>query len=86
VAQTLWEPFPVPDGAAYASVYTSDSGHEEAVGMNCFRHQDSSAVGLCKTCFKAVCPECAADVGNGLACKNSCEEKSCNKTPCMIGP
>jgi hypothetical protein len=43
--------------------------------MNCFRHQDSSAVGLCKTCFKAVCPECAADVGNGLACKNSCEEK-----------
>jgi|SRR5208282_5939302 len=43
--------------------------------MNCFRHQNSSAVGLCKTCFKAVCPECAADVGDGLACKNSCEEK-----------
>jgi hypothetical protein len=43
--------------------------------MNCFRHQNSSAVGLCKTCFKAVCSECAADVGNGLACKNSCEEK-----------
>ena len=43
--------------------------------MNCYRHSNVSAVGLCKTCFKAVCPDCAIDVGNGLACKDSCEEK-----------
>lgn len=43
--------------------------------MNCYRHSNVSAVGLCKTCFKAVCPDCAVDVGNGLACKGSCEEK-----------
>lgn len=45
------------------------------MNMNCYKHSHNSAVGICKTCFKAVCPECAADVGNGLACKNSCEEK-----------
>lgn len=43
--------------------------------MNCFQHPHNSAVGICKTCFKALCSECVADVGNGLACKNSCEEK-----------
>jgi hypothetical protein len=43
--------------------------------MNCYRHPSVNAVGLCKTCFKALCPECAADVGNGLACKGECEEK-----------
>jgi len=43
--------------------------------MNCFKHSPAPAVGLCKTCFKAVCPECAVDVGNGLACKGACEAK-----------
>ncbi len=42
--------------------------------MNCYRHPNSGAVGLCKSCYKAVCLVCAADVGKGLACKNSCEE------------
>lgn len=43
--------------------------------MNCYKHNPAPAVGICKTCFKAVCPECAADVGNGLACKGACETK-----------
>ena len=43
--------------------------------MNCYTHQSDSAVGLCKTCFKALWPECSVDVGNGLACRGSCEEK-----------
>ena len=43
--------------------------------MNCYHHTSLSAIGICKTCFKALCPECAVDVGNGLACKGSCEEK-----------
>jgi hypothetical protein len=43
--------------------------------MHCYTHQAVSAVGLCKTCFKALCPECAVDVGNGLACRGECEQK-----------
>ena len=43
--------------------------------MNCYRHQSLSAVGTCKTCFKALCPQCAVDVGNGLACRGECEAK-----------
>lgn len=43
--------------------------------MQCFRHAPEEAVGLCKTCFKAVCRACAVDVGNGLACAGECERK-----------
>jgi hypothetical protein len=43
--------------------------------MNCYQHSHNHAVGLCKSCFKALCPECAADAGNGLACKGTCEVK-----------
>lgn len=43
--------------------------------MHCFRHSPADAIGLCKTCFKAVCRECAVDVGNGLACAGDCERK-----------
>ncbi len=42
--------------------------------MNCYQHRENAAIGLCKTCFKAVCDQCSVDIGNGLACKNSCEE------------
>lgn len=42
--------------------------------MRCFYHQDREAVGSCKSCGKGLCPECAADVGKGLACRGSCEE------------
>lgn len=42
--------------------------------MKCFTHQQKDAVGICKNCNKGICAECAVDVGNGLACKNSCEE------------
>jgi hypothetical protein len=43
--------------------------------MNCYRHQSLSAVGTCKTCNKGLCPDCAFDVGNGLACRGQCEAK-----------
>ena len=42
--------------------------------MKCFYHNDIDAIGLCKTCNKGLCPECAVDVGNGLACVDSCEK------------
>ena len=36
--------------------------------MRCFCHPENEAVGVCKNCFKGVCPECLIDVGDGLAC------------------
>ena len=38
--------------------------------MKCFNHSDLSGVGLCKHCSRALCHECAADSGYGLACRN----------------
>jgi hypothetical protein len=37
--------------------------------MRCFNHTDREAVGTCKCCNKGLCPECAVDLGYGLACK-----------------
>jgi len=42
--------------------------------MNCFYHPTTVAVGTCKSCGKGLCPECAVDLGKGLACKGRCEE------------
>lgn len=43
--------------------------------MNCFNHPDQPAIGLCKSCGKALCRECITEVPDGLACKNQCEER-----------
>ena len=43
--------------------------------MNCFNHQDVSAIGLCKSCNKGLCSECAIDLEHGLACKDKHEEQ-----------
>jgi hypothetical protein len=42
--------------------------------MKCFYHADRDAVGVCKSCQRALCHECAADVGKGIACTGRCEE------------
>ena len=48
--------------------------------MKCFYHAQADAVGTCKNCYKGVCRECAADLGDGLACKGRCEPavEACN--------
>lgn len=44
--------------------------------MNCFNHPTEPAVGLCKSCCKALCRGCIAELENGLACKGTnCEER-----------
>jgi hypothetical protein len=43
--------------------------------MNCFYHPTIVAVGTCKSCGKGLCPECADDLGKGLACKKHCEDQ-----------
>src|SRR4051812_41469041 len=43
--------------------------------MKCFNHDAADAVAICKNCNKALCRVCAVDVGNGIACLNSCEQE-----------
>jgi hypothetical protein len=43
--------------------------------MNCFTHNENSALGICKACNKAVCSVCIIDTGNGLACCALCEKE-----------
>lgn len=43
--------------------------------MKCFYHNNKDAVGICKSCQKGLCTDCAVDLGKGLACKNYCEEE-----------
>ena len=43
--------------------------------MKCFNHEDRDAVGQCKHCYKALCKECIADTGVGLACKSEHEKE-----------
>jgi hypothetical protein len=42
--------------------------------MHCFYHQDKEAVCSCKSCGRGLCPDCAIDIGRGLACRGQCEE------------
>ena len=42
--------------------------------MNCYCHQDNTAVGVCKYCYKALCTDCAVDMESGLACTNHVEK------------
>ena len=41
--------------------------------MKCFNHEGVDAVAICKNCNKALCHNCAIDVGNGVACTGQCE-------------
>ncbi len=41
--------------------------------MKCYNHPETDAVAICKSCGKALCHECAVDVGRGIACKGICE-------------
>ncbi len=43
--------------------------------MNCFTHEARAAVGVCRSCGKGVCRDCANEQTNGLACRNACESR-----------
>lgn len=43
--------------------------------MNCFKHQETTAIGFCKACSKGLCLACANDLGHGLACKDKHEQR-----------
>lgn len=41
--------------------------------MHCFSHRGTDAIGLCKTCCKAVCPACMREAEGGIVCSEACE-------------
>lgn|GEM_PF-288787 len=43
-------------------------------GVKCNYHPDREATGICKCCSRGLCADCQVDVGNGLACRDKCED------------
>jgi hypothetical protein len=45
--------------------------------MNCFNHQESDAVGVCRNCSKMICRECLffSELPVGVVCSEYCFEK-----------
>ena len=41
--------------------------------MKCFNHPTVDAVGLCKSCSRALCRDCIGEVGKSFSCKDRCE-------------
>jgi len=41
--------------------------------MRCFYHGDVEGVAICKSCGRAICHDCCADVATSAACRNRCE-------------
>jgi len=41
--------------------------------MECFEHDGIQAVAICKSCYKAVCKNCAIPLPQGIACSSECE-------------
>jgi hypothetical protein len=41
--------------------------------MKCFNHPAAEAVGLCRSCGRALCHDCVAEVGMSVRCRNRCE-------------
>jgi hypothetical protein len=40
--------------------------------MQCFTHQASSAVAICKSCGRAICASCAKDLQFAVVCSAAC--------------
>lgn len=44
--------------------------------MNCFAHQDATAVAVCKGCGRAVCAKCAHDLDFAVVCSDRCKSEA----------
>lgn len=44
--------------------------------MKCFTHNSDVAVGVCKTCGKAICRTCAIDSGMFVTCSDACTKEA----------
>lgn len=44
--------------------------------MKCYQHDSHDAVAVCKTCGKALCPDCTFDQRFAITCKGKCAEQA----------
>ncbi len=44
--------------------------------MNCYKHSDRAAVGICKSCGKGLCRDCLTELPDALACREVCESRA----------
>lgn len=44
--------------------------------MKCYQHRSTDAIGVCKSCGKAICGDCAVDLGFAVTCPGNCEKIS----------
>lgn len=44
--------------------------------MYCYQHENQAAQGICKSCYKALCKQCAVEIEMAITCKGKCEEYS----------
>ena len=42
--------------------------------MNCSRHEEREAVGMCVRCHNLICEECKVEINNKYYCKNCVSE------------
>lgn len=40
--------------------------------MNCFKHREQQAIGICKHCYRAVCPTCMLQAAGAVVCSPEC--------------
>lgn len=43
--------------------------------MNCYTHQDSSAISLCASCLKGLCKGCIKNYKQYFVCSDLCQEE-----------
>src|SRR3954466_5832895 len=41
--------------------------------MKCFNHSSVDAVGVCRSCGRALCRDCITEIGLSCSCKGRCE-------------
>ena len=46
--------------------------------MKCYNHNEKDAIGICKACGKALCPDCSEFEHHALICKDNdkCKERA----------
>lgn len=44
--------------------------------MNCFEHRSSTAIAICSSCVRGVCPLCVSEHNEGITCqREECQEQ-----------
>jgi hypothetical protein len=53
--------------------------------MKCYTHHPTDAVAVCRSCGRALCPECVVEIETVCACKNRCEQQVASLNAALVG-